>query len=110
IRSHLWYLGFGILLGFGFRHSDFICHFVDTAEKQFESEIVVVGAGPAGLAAACAAVESGASVAVIDETTWLGGQIWRGQQREGSEGVGNPQARKWLERFHRSGVTLLERT
>src|SRR2546421_7643590 len=38
-------------------------------------EVVIVGAGPAGLSAACAAAESGARVAIIDETPWLGGQI-----------------------------------
>jgi len=41
-------------------------------------EIVVVGAGPAGLAAACAAAESGRRVAVVEASPWLGGQIWRG--------------------------------
>ncbi len=69
-------------------------------------DIVIVGAGPAGLAAACAAAESGRRVAVVDDTPWLGGQIWRGQQARPSI----PQAQKWIERFHRSGATLLDRT
>jgi NADPH-dependent 2,4-dienoyl-CoA reductase/sulfur reductase-like enzyme len=69
-------------------------------------EIMVVGAGPAGLAAACAAAESGRRVAVVDDTPWLGGQIWRGQQARPSV----PQAQKWLEKFKRSGVTLLDQT
>jgi NADPH-dependent 2,4-dienoyl-CoA reductase/sulfur reductase-like enzyme len=76
------------------------------SRSQFEFEIVVVGAGPAGLAAACAAAESGKRVAVLDDTPWLGGQIWRGQQKKPSE----PQAQKWLERFRRCGATLLDRT
>src|SRR6185503_279961 len=46
---------------------------------SLEFEIVIVGAGPAGLAAACAAAESGSRVAILDDTPWLGGQIWRGQ-------------------------------
>ncbi|HWC99934.1 MAG TPA: FAD/NAD(P)-binding oxidoreductase [Candidatus Sulfopaludibacter sp.] len=41
-------------------------------------DVVVVGAGPAGLAAACRAAESGASVALIDDNPVAGGQIWRG--------------------------------
>lgn len=41
-------------------------------------EVVVVGAGPAGLAAACRAAECGASVAVVDDNPHPGGQIWRG--------------------------------
>ena len=69
-------------------------------------DIVIVGAGPAGLAAACAAAESGRRVAVVDDTPWLGGQIWRGQQARPSI----PQAQKWIERFRRSGATLLDRT
>jgi len=41
-------------------------------------EVVIVGAGPAGMAAAVAARKSGASVAVIDDNYTAGGQIWRG--------------------------------
>ena len=49
-------------------------------DSHFEFEVVVVGGGTAGLAAACVAAESGSSVAVLDDTPWLGGQIWRGQE------------------------------
>ncbi len=73
---------------------------------RFEFEIVVVGAGPAGLAAACAAAECGRGVAVLDDTPWAGGQIWRGQQARPSLS----QARQWRDRFRRSGATLLDRT
>lgn len=41
-------------------------------------DIVVVGAGPAGLAAAHAAAVNGAAIAVIDDNPQAGGQIWRG--------------------------------
>jgi len=68
-------------------------------------EIVVVGGGPAGLAAACAAAESGRSVAVLDNTPWVGGQIWRGQPFKAA-----PAAQKWVERFHRSGASWLDQT
>ena len=74
--------------------------------KTYHFEIVIVGAGPAGLAAACAAAESGKRVAVLDDTPWLGGQIWRGEQARPSIS----QARKWIERFRTTGVTLLDRT
>ncbi|WP_109481094.1 FAD-dependent oxidoreductase [Paraburkholderia sp. C35] len=40
-------------------------------------DIVVVGAGPAGLAAACAAASTGARVAVLDDNPRAGGQVWR---------------------------------
>lgn len=76
------------------------------SETPLKFEIVVIGGGPAGLAAACAAAECGKRVALVDDTPWLGGQIWRGQQTKPSV----PQAQKWLERFRRSGATLVERT
>jgi D-hydroxyproline dehydrogenase subunit alpha len=76
------------------------------SDREQPFEIVVVGAGPAGIAAACAAAESGKRVAVVDDTPWLGGQIWRGQPTQSS----GPQARHWLEKFRRSGATLLDRT
>lgn len=40
-------------------------------------DVLVVGAGPAGLAAAVAAGEAGASVAVVDAGSAPGGQFWR---------------------------------
>src|SRR6266481_6787376 len=38
-------------------------------------DILVIGAGPAGLAAACRAAEGGAHVAIIDDNLRPGGQI-----------------------------------
>lgn len=40
-------------------------------------DVAVVGAGPAGLAAAVAAAESNLSVALVDSATQPGGQFWR---------------------------------
>jgi NADPH-dependent 2,4-dienoyl-CoA reductase/sulfur reductase-like enzyme len=76
------------------------------ADRVLNYDLVIVGAGPAGLAAACAAAESEASVAIVDETSWLGGQIWRGLKTQSS----NPQARKWIERFRQSNATVVDRT
>lgn len=45
---------------------------------KLQFEIVIVGAGPAGLAAAQAAAGAGGSVALIDDNPQAGGQIWRG--------------------------------
>jgi NADPH-dependent 2,4-dienoyl-CoA reductase/sulfur reductase-like enzyme len=75
------------------------------AESRFKFDVVVVGAGPAGLAAARAAAENGRRTALVDETPWLGGQIWRGQQAH----PGIPPAARWIERFKRSNVALLDR-
>src|SRR5256885_13641603 len=46
------------------------------ANSRFEFEVLIIGAGPAGLAAASVAAESGSRVAVLDDTPWLGRQIW----------------------------------
>jgi len=75
------------------------------SDRRLSFDIVIVGAGPAGLAAACAAAESGKRVAVLDEAPWIGGQIWRGEK----PGPSNPQAREWIERFRASGVDMLDR-
>lgn len=76
------------------------------SERVSTFEIVVVGGGPAGLAAACVAAESGRRVALVDDTPWLGGQIWRGQSPRPTQG----EARRWVERFQESGAALLAST
>ncbi|HEY3458083.1 MAG TPA: FAD-dependent oxidoreductase [Bryobacteraceae bacterium] len=45
-----------------------------------EVDVLVIGAGPAGMAAAMRAQESGARVAMVDDNWSAGGQIWRGVQ------------------------------
>ncbi len=44
-------------------------------------DVAILGAGPAGLAAARAAHRTGARVAVLDDNPSPGGQIWRGAPR-----------------------------
>jgi NADPH-dependent 2,4-dienoyl-CoA reductase/sulfur reductase-like enzyme len=64
--------------------------------------ILIVGAGPAGIAAAVRASESGAKVAIIDDNPAPGGQIWR---------RGAPQlttARRWFRRFEAATVERLQ--
>jgi NADPH-dependent 2,4-dienoyl-CoA reductase/sulfur reductase-like enzyme len=46
--------------------------------KALAYDVLIVGAGPAGLAAAQSAASSGASVAIVDDNPHAGGQIWRG--------------------------------
>ena len=45
-------------------------------------DIVVVGAGPAGMAAATVAAEHGAGVLLLDEQSTAGGQIYRAVSRQ----------------------------
>jgi NADPH-dependent 2,4-dienoyl-CoA reductase/sulfur reductase-like enzyme len=40
-------------------------------------DVLVIGAGPAGMAAALAAAQSGACIVIIDDNPAPGGQIWR---------------------------------
>ena len=69
-------------------------------------EILIVGAGPAGLAAACVAAEAGRKVAVLDNSPWLGGQIWRGEQAHPTQTL----AQRWMERLKNSGAQVFTST
>jgi NADPH-dependent 2,4-dienoyl-CoA reductase/sulfur reductase-like enzyme len=42
-------------------------------------DVLIVGAGPAGIAAACAASECGRTVGMVDDNPTPGGQNWRGE-------------------------------
>ncbi|HKN36286.1 MAG TPA: FAD/NAD(P)-binding oxidoreductase [Terriglobales bacterium] len=66
-------------------------------------DIVVVGGGPAGMAATACAAEASASVLLVDDNPSLGGQIWRGEGENSSLQV----ARSWFERLKRSRVEVL---
>jgi D-hydroxyproline dehydrogenase subunit alpha len=63
-------------------------------------DVVVVGAGPGGLAAAATAAETGMRVCVIDDNSAPGGQIWRRDVLKGtSKGAAN-----WVRRLASQGV------
>ncbi len=47
------------------------------AEDAYDADVMVVGAGPAGMAAACTLSEAGARVILLDEQPIPGGQIYR---------------------------------
>jgi NADPH-dependent 2,4-dienoyl-CoA reductase/sulfur reductase-like enzyme len=66
-------------------------------------DVAVVGAGPAGIAAAAMIAETGRRVAVLDESVEVGGQIWR--HRRGT--TPPTAARRWIRRLERSGATVL---
>jgi len=69
-------------------------------------DVAVVGAGPAGIAAAAVIAETGRRVVVLDEAMNVGGQIWR--HRRGT--LAPAAARGWLRRLERSGATILSET
>jgi thioredoxin reductase len=60
--------------------------------SRSESDIAVVGAGPAGLAAALAAAGSGCTVTLIDSGPAIGGQIYRQSLLGAGHGAGAPGA------------------
>ena len=45
--------------------------------KELEREILIIGAGPAGLSAAIEAAKAGAKVTVADEHDTIGGQLYK---------------------------------
>ena len=50
---------------------------MNTTPRRDSYDVVVIGAGPAGLAAAATAAEAGLSTLLLDENAGPGGQVWR---------------------------------
>ena len=48
-----------------------------TPTPQARCDLLIIGAGPAGMAAALAAAPSGMRIVVVDDNPAPGGQIWR---------------------------------
>jgi len=68
------------------------------------AEVLVIGAGPAGIAAATAAATNGSEVIVLDDNLAPGGQIWRESIAPASDG--GPRQRA-LDALRRSGAQVL---
>jgi NADPH-dependent 2,4-dienoyl-CoA reductase/sulfur reductase-like enzyme len=67
------------------------------ATKKYD--VLVLGAGPAGVAAACAAGEAGQRVGIVDDNPDWGGQIWR-------QAV-DAKSHQWFRRALQAKVELL---
>lgn len=65
---------------------------------EAHAQIIVIGAGPAGLAAAACAAERGRDVLLVDENGATGGRIWHG--------VGRGRAAHWRSRVTNARVRL----
>ncbi len=79
-----------------------------TNEAQRHFEILVIGGGPAGMAAAARAAECGARVGIVDDNFRLGGQIWRGELDESrSNDARKTEPSQWAERVLASGAIAL---
>lgn len=75
----------------------------------YSCDVLVVGAGPAGLAAAALAAESGAKVILADDNLAPGGQIWR-QSSTAAPAHTPKQAAAWKQRAQASGAQWLSST
>jgi D-hydroxyproline dehydrogenase subunit alpha len=70
-----------------------------SARKQFD--VLIVGGGPAGIAAAVSAAQSGKRVGLVDDNPALGGQIWRGETAQCDS-----DALAWIAKLHAGEVEL----
>jgi len=76
------------------------------------ADLVVIGAGPAGMAAATEAAKAGLSVTLLDEAPAPGGQIYRGIETAGPRrlqilGPDYAEGRSLADSFRASGATYL---
>lgn len=76
------------------------------AITKHSADVLIVGGGPAGMAAAYAASQSGAGVLVVDDNPNLGGQIWRNENSKPS----TKEASEWFEKIRKAKLELLEST
>jgi NADPH-dependent 2,4-dienoyl-CoA reductase/sulfur reductase-like enzyme len=72
-----------------------ICVQMTMPSKQvFECDVLVIGGGPAGLAAAARASQHNQRVIVVDDNPALGGQIWRNAMLTQA-----PEAARWIDQL-----------
>ena len=64
-------------------------------------DVLVIGGGPAGMAAAVSAAECGVRVGMVDDNAACGGQIWRGSEGHSED------AAQWSERLRSADLATL---
>jgi NADPH-dependent 2,4-dienoyl-CoA reductase/sulfur reductase-like enzyme len=74
-----------------------------TRDLQQRFDVLVIGGGPAGMAAAVRAAECGIHVGIVDDNVTLGGQIWRAQSEDGQ----TKEAARWHRLLRTAAVTKL---
>ena len=74
-----------------------------SSELRRQFDVLVVGGGPAGMAAAARAAEAGVRLGIVDDNVSLGGQIWRGESQDHQ----SKDAARWTDRVQASEVTTL---
>jgi D-hydroxyproline dehydrogenase subunit alpha len=71
-------------------------------------DVIVVGAGPGGIAAATVVAEAGKCVCLLDDNLSPGGQVWRGFRADTAENF--PHRREflqWLDRLRRTNCEVV---
>lgn len=87
-----------------------------TLSEPVQCEVLVIGGGPAGMAAALAASEAGAKVTLVDERSSLGGQIYKQSSSafeardEARQGAQYRRGREMIAAMMRGGVEVLTET
>ncbi len=75
------------------------------ADSSFE--LIVIGAGPAGMAAATTAADFGCSVCLLDEQPTAGGQIYRSLSRAGPTNRVNGDSGAWKNTAGKQAIEIL---
>jgi NADPH-dependent 2,4-dienoyl-CoA reductase/sulfur reductase-like enzyme len=70
-------------------------------DSQQHFDVLVIGGGPAGIAAAVRAAECRVSVGLVDDNPSFGGQIWRGEFESGHD----QSSVRWRDRLQGPEVT-----
>ena len=79
--------------------------------RELICDVLVIGAGPGGIAACVSAAESGAKVILVDDNAFPGGQIWRASTKESARrGALGRDAASWFGRLRECGAMLLSST
>lgn len=71
--------------------------------SEIRCDVAVVGAGPAGIAAAVTAAQAGASVVLLDDNPNAGGQIWRG----GKSTARSAEVQQWFDFLASSSAKVI---
>jgi len=74
-----------------------------TPNSRHTCDVLIVGGGPAGMAAAYCAAQSGQRVSVVDDNPEWGGQIWRGEQAKPT----TPEAANWFKQVQGANVNFI---
>jgi hypothetical protein len=71
-------------------YSQMVTESFGSKERTYEADVIIVGAGLGGFAAAMAALRNGLSVVLTEEMDWIGGQLTQ-------QGLSCPDEHPWIE-------------